>query len=168
MIAGWYGMAHVKWLAGITALTEPFDGYQQTAGYRLYDADGDGRRAGDADHAALAHGPARHPRLHDARALRRRRARAGCEGRAWSGWAPVERVEVSTDGGATWADAELEQPLGERAWRGWSFAWDATPGEHVICSRATDAAGNAQPVEPAWNLKGYANNGVERIPVTVR
>ena len=89
-------------------------------------------------------------------------------GRAWSGWAQVERVEVSTDGGATWADAELEPPLGERAWRGWSYAWDAAPGEHVLGSRATDAAGNAQPVEPPWNLKGYVNNGVERIPVTVR
>ena len=72
------------------------------------------------------------------------------------------------DGGATWADAELEAPLGDRAWRGWSFAWDAPPGRHVLCSRATDAAGNAQPVEPPWNLKGYVNNGVERIPVTVR
>ena len=80
----------------------------------------------------------------------------------------VQRVEVSTDGGATWADAELEAPLGDRAWRGWSFAWDAPPGRHVLCSRATDAAGNAQPVEPPWNLKGYVNNGVERIPVTVR
>jgi hypothetical protein len=37
----------------------------------------------------------------------------------------------------------------------------------VLCSRATDAAGNSQPLEPAWNLKGYANNAVERIPVTV-
>ena len=34
VIAGWYGMAHVKWLRAITALTEPFDGYQQAVGYR--------------------------------------------------------------------------------------------------------------------------------------
>ena len=38
----------------------------------------------------------------------------------------------------------------------------------MLASRATDAAGNAQPVEAPWNLKGYVNNGVERIPVTVR
>jgi hypothetical protein len=91
------------------------------------------------------------------------------EGRAWSGWAPIERVEVSVDGGDSWADAELDEPVGERAWRGWSFGWDASaPGEYVVSSRATDAAGNAQPVDPPWNLKGYANNEVERIPVTVR
>ena len=41
-------------------------------------------------------------------------------------------------------------------------------GEHVVCSRATDAAGNAQPLEPAWNLKGFANNAVERLSVIVR
>ena len=90
------------------------------------------------------------------------------EGRAWSGWAPVTRVEVSTDDGATWDDARLDEPLGERAWRGWTYEWDAEPGEHVIASRATDAAGNTQPADPAWNLKGYANNAVDRIPVTVR
>jgi Mo-co oxidoreductase dimerisation domain len=37
----------------------------------------------------------------------------------------------------------------------------------VLCSRATDAAGNSQPLETAWNLKGYANNEVDRIAVTV-
>jgi hypothetical protein len=74
---------------------------------------------------------------------------------------------VSTDGGASFADAELDEPLGDAAWRGWRFDWDAQAGEHVLCSRATDAAGNAQPLEPPWNLKGYANNAVERIPVVV-
>jgi len=88
-------------------------------------------------------------------------------GRAWSGFGAIERVEVSTDGGAGFADAELEEPLGEGAWRGWSFGWEATPGEHVLCSRATDGAGNTQPLEAAWNLKGYANNAVERVSATV-
>ena len=68
---------------------------------------------------------------------------------------------------AGFADAVLEPPLGAAAWRGWRFLWDAGEGEHVLCSRATDAAGNTQPLEPPWNLKGYANNAVERVPVTV-
>jgi len=167
VIAGWYGMAHVKWLAGVTALTEPFDGYQQTTGHRLYDADG---TAGDLVTRILPRSLTVPPGIPDFMSRDRFLDAGPCtlRGRAWSGWAPVERVEVSTDGGATWADAELEAPLGDRAWRGWSFAWDAPPGRSVLCSRATDAAGNAQPVEPPWNLKGYVNNGVERIPVTVR
>jgi hypothetical protein len=89
------------------------------------------------------------------------------EGRAWSGWAQVEAVEVSVDGGETWAEATLDPPGGRWAWRGWRFDWDAGPGEHVLCCRARDAAGNAQPDEVDWNVGGYANNGVQRVPVTV-
>jgi hypothetical protein len=89
-------------------------------------------------------------------------------GRAWSGYGSVERVEVSVDGGASWTDAALGQQLSPAAWRGWWLDWGAREGEHELCSRATDLAGNVQPLEPAWNLKGYANTAVERIPVTVR
>jgi sulfane dehydrogenase subunit SoxC len=47
--------------------------------------------------------------------------------------------------------------------------WHAdTPGSLELCCRATDAAGNTQPLTPAWNLGGYAVNAVHRIPVTVR
>lgn len=50
-----------------------------------------------------------------------------------------------------------------------SYEWDASvPGRYVISSRASDAAGNTQPDEPRWNLKGYANNGIEHVAVTVR
>jgi hypothetical protein len=88
-------------------------------------------------------------------------------GRAWSGHAPIERVEVSTDGGAAFNAAVLDPPLGPNAWRGWSFDWDAEPGEHVLSSRASDSAGNTQPLEPPWNLKGFANNAVQLIAVVV-
>jgi hypothetical protein len=89
------------------------------------------------------------------------------EGRAWSGLAPVAGVQVSADGGETWGDAELEPQEGPWAWRGWRFRWDAKPGDHVLCSRARDEAGNEQPVEPAWNLGGYANNAVQTVRVVV-
>jgi hypothetical protein len=90
------------------------------------------------------------------------------EGRAWSGLGAVERVEVSTDGGASWTDAELEDDLGSRwAWRRWALRWTATQGAHVLCSRAHDEAGNVQPLDPPWNVGGYSNNAVQRVPVTV-
>jgi hypothetical protein len=88
-------------------------------------------------------------------------------GRAWSGYGAIDQVEVSTDNGASFSPATLDPPLGPHAWRGWSFDWDAPPGEHVLSSRGTDSAGNAQPLEPPWNLKGYANNALERIQVVV-
>jgi hypothetical protein len=68
----------------------------------------------------------------------------------------------------TWGDAALEDALlGPWAWSTWSFTWRAEPGEHELCCRARDAAGNVQPLEPAWNVGGYANNAVQRIAVTV-
>jgi Mo-co oxidoreductase dimerisation domain len=77
-------------------------------------------------------------------------------------------VEISTDGGATWSAAEVEDDLGSPwAWRRWTFTWNATAGEYELCCRARDAAGNEQPLEPMWNLGGYANNAVQRVPVTV-
>ena len=54
------------------------------------------------------------------------------------------------------------------AWRRWSYGWDAPAGEHELLSRATDASGRTQPLEPEWNVGGYANNAVQRVPVTVR
>src|SRR5947207_1598112 len=89
------------------------------------------------------------------------------QGRAWSGLAPIAAVNVSTDGGSTWAPAELEPEESRWAWRGWRFRWQAEPGEHVLCSRARDEEGNEQPVDPPWNLGGYANNAVQTVSVTV-
>jgi hypothetical protein len=99
-----------------------------------------------------------------------RRVEAGrcmLEGRAWSGHAPVAAVEISTNGGVAWAEAELRHGESPWAWSSCSFAWDALPGEHELCCRARDEAGNEQPLEPSWNLGGYANNAVQRVPVVV-
>jgi hypothetical protein len=41
-------------------------------------------------------------------------------------------------------------------------------GERELCCRARDSAGNEQPLDIPWNLGGYANNAVQRVPVTVR
>ena len=102
---------------------------------------------------------------------RRRHVPAGpsrIDGRAWSGWAPIDRVQVSDDQGATWADAHLDEPVGRWAWRGWSFTWNPPGlGEYELWCRARDAAGNEQPLEPPWNLGGYGNNAVHRVPVVV-
>ena len=166
VVPGWYGMTNVKWLGRVTLLEEPFDGYQNTVAYRMYDADGE---PGDPVTRMLPRSLMVPPGVPDFMSRERHLepGPATVTGRAWSGQGPIERVEVSTDGGATFAPAELDEPLGPAAWRGWRFAWDAQPGEHVLCSRATDAAANTQPLDPPWNLKGYSNNAVERIAVLV-
>jgi hypothetical protein len=90
-------------------------------------------------------------------------------GRAWSGAGPIERVEVSTDGGASWSDAGLGETASPFAWTPWTFRWNAAePGEYELSPRATDAEGNTQPLEQPWNLHGFANNTVQRVRVEVR
>jgi sulfane dehydrogenase subunit SoxC len=168
VVAGWYGMTQVKWLSAITAIAEPFEGYQQRVSYRLYASE---EESGQLVTRMLPRSLTIPPGIPDFLTRARTLDVGQCllEGRAWSGWGPVVRVEVSTDRGRTWSDAQLGAQTHEHAWRGWSCAWGvSTPGSYVISSRATDAAGNVQPLEPAWNLKGYCNNAVERIPVTVR
>jgi hypothetical protein len=75
---------------------------------------------------------------------------------------------VARGGGATWEPARLDPATAPRAWRRWTFEWrPGAPGDYELCCRATDAVGNSQPLEVPWNLGGYANNAVQRVPVTV-
>jgi sulfane dehydrogenase subunit SoxC len=166
VVPGWYGMTNVKWLASIELVDEPFAGFQQTTSYRLRrDEDDEGTPVDRMQPRSLM-APPGIPEFFS----RARSVEAGecvLEGRAWSGVAPVAAVDVSTDGGGTWAPAALGDDLGRWAWRGWTFRWQAEPGEHVLLCRARDEAGNEQPLDALWNVGGYANNGVQRIAVTV-
>jgi len=164
LVPGWYGMTSVKWLKRIEAVTEPFDGYQQSVAYRFQQHEEDpGTFVTRIKPRALMIPPG----ITDYPARRRFVApgRVVLRGRAWSGQGPVERVEVGIDG--VWSDAVLSEPVGEFAWRGWSFPWVATPGEHELSCRAADAKGNTQPLDQPWNVGGVASNGVQRVRVTV-
>jgi sulfane dehydrogenase subunit SoxC len=166
IVPGWYGMTHVKWLAEISAVAEPFRGWQQAEAYHFHATEDD---AGTPVTRMLPRSLLAPPGIPDFLTRARFLEPGPCTlaGRAWSGWGPIERVEVSVDGGASWSEALLEDPLAEFAWRGWSYDWDARAGEYELCCRATDAAGNVQPAEAAWNLGGYCNNAVQRVHVTV-
>jgi sulfane dehydrogenase subunit SoxC len=166
LVPGWYGMTNVKWLDRIELLDAPFGGYQQAWAYRLRQAEDE---LGEPLQWMRPRSLLVPPGIPEFMTRERVLPAGECivEGRAWSGLAPVAGVQVSADGGETWSDAELEPEEGRWAWRGWSFQWDARPGEHVLCSRARDEAGNEQPVEPAWNLGGYANNAVQTVRVVV-
>ena len=167
LVPGWYGMTSVKWLSRITVLTSQFDGYQQRHSYRLRQDESEaGEPVSRIQPRALMAPPGIPEFL-----TRARTVEAGAvelEGRAWSGEAEVAGVEVSVDGGETWAEAELESDrLGRWAWRRWTFVWDAQPGEYELCCRARDGGGGTQPLDPPWNVGGYMNNAVQRVPVTV-
>ena len=165
LVPGWYGMASVKWLAHIEAIDHVFDGYQQARTYRFKtDADDPGEPVSRIRVRALMTPPGipdyfTRERLVDA-------GRVTLRGRAWGGGGPVRRVEVAVDG--AWSEASLDAPVGDWAWRGWSFEWNATPGEHTLSCRATDADGTTQPFDAPWNYQGMGNNSIQTVRVTVR
>lgn len=167
IVPGWYGMTHVKWLRSITVLNHQFEGYQQATAYHYRRAQGD---AGVAVTRMLPRALMVPPGVPDFMS-RTRYVDATVqliEGRAWSGRGAITRVEFSADGGATWADAQLGDAPSPHAWRGWTYRWDPRgPAERELCVRATDAAGNVQPLQDDWNLEGVQNNAVQRVPVLV-
>jgi sulfane dehydrogenase subunit SoxC len=167
IVPGWYGMTHVKWLQAITAVDEPFRGWQQDVAYHVR---GSEEEQGRPVTRILPRALMIPPGFPDFLARTRFVDAGPCtlEGRAWSGWAPVERVEVSSDGGGSWAEAELRAPVGEYAWSRWTYEWQAEPGEYEVCCRASDAAGQAQPTVADWNYDGFCNNSVQRVRVVVR
>jgi len=167
VVPGWYGMTQVKWLTRITVLDREFDGYQNAQGYRYRESDDDpGTPVTRMMPRALMVPPGIPEFMSRARIVDP--GRHLIVGRAWSGWGPIDRVEFSPDGGRTWGEATVAPPSSAHAWQPWSFEWDAEPGEFELCCKAADAAGNVQPDGQAWNLKGYSNNEVQRVPVTVR
>ncbi len=94
-------------------------------------------------------------------------------GVAWAGDNAIAGVELSTDSGESWTDAEFFGPDYANAWRLFRWSWDAEPGSHALVSRATDERGRTQPAtisapedaenalendEYPWNEGGYAAN----------
>ena len=165
IVPGWYGMAHVKWLRRITVVGKPFDGFQMRA-YRLRESpDEPGVPLTRIEPRALLIPPGFPDFM-----SRRRIVRSGAvqiEGRAWSGWARVNMVVVSIDGGDTWEVADLEPGLDSHGWAHWTWTWHAEPGSYLLSARAVDASGRTQPLGQRWSRGGFANNTIQRVPVTV-
>jgi sulfite oxidase len=165
VVPGYVGARSVKWLQRIEVRREPWDGYFQHVVYRLLPEDGTpGPGAGmplglvalnsdvlsPADGATVEAGPVE------------------IRGYAFAGGERhVARVDVSVDGSASWAQAELLEDLGRWAWRHWRITVDLPPGEHEIAVRAWDSSAATQPEDEAalWNPKGYVNNARPRIRV---
>ena len=161
-VPGWYGMAAVKWLSEIQALTEPFEGFFQSEHY-VY--------RGEVGTAEAE--PVREMRVRSliTSPLAGRDFSLGVveiTGAAWSGKGEITQVEVSTDAGDTWHLATLHPPSSEYAATQWTYLWTPeNPGNYTLLSRASDSSGESQPLEQLWNKGGYGNNGVQIITVRI-
>ncbi|MDB5732923.1 MAG: oxidoreductase, molybdopterin-binding protein [Variovorax sp.] len=92
------------------------------------------------------------------------------QGVAFGGMHPAARVEVSTDGGASWKRARLIGPdMGRYAWRQFALNTTLPAGTHTLMSRVTDSTGRVQAETSAENAGGYSNSGwrAHGVQVTV-
>jgi DMSO/TMAO reductase YedYZ molybdopterin-dependent catalytic subunit len=160
IVPGWYGMASVKWLERITLLDGAFAGFFQKDRYVI-----DGQPLREIAPRAVLVYP------QDGAEVERGLWQIGY---AWSGAAPVVRVEMSRDGGQEWVavpSAMLQPSPSPYAWTKFTSHSLLLPGfdeEWSLMVRAVDAAGNTQPVEAQWNALGYANNAVRPVRIRVR
>ncbi len=157
LVPGWYGMCSVKWLAGIHVLDHEFKGFYQTQRYMTINGP-------DAPTFYTHHTEVKVKSIVTTPAPGQPIPAGGftLSGKAWSGEREITRVEVSTDGGATWAEARL-LPRSGYSWYEWEFYWEAPgPGQYTVTSRATNDQGETQPMEfpNRWDGLSYANNMV--------
>nr|MBF6591519.1 molybdopterin-dependent oxidoreductase [Ktedonobacterales bacterium] len=163
VVAGWYGMAAVKWVVRIEASTEAFRGFYQADRYIMRSPT---QQEHDATPLTLA--AVRSLIAQPTAAAQMSIGAHVIRGFAWSGAALITQVEVSVDDGQSWERATLASEASRYAWRRWEYVWRATAvGPVCLKSRATDAEGNVQPEEPVWNRLGYANNAIQAVRVTV-
>ncbi|MFH8619290.1 sulfite oxidase [Streptomyces sp. NPDC017979] len=163
VVPSWIGIASVKWVGDIEVSETPLDSPWTTRFYRLF----------GAGHPPEGSAPLTRQTLKSAFELAPgAQLAAGREhlltGRAWSAAAPVQRVEVSVDGGAQWSAARLCDVPRPDGWVRWALPWrpERTGPGHLL-SRTTDLAGNVQPARTAHNTQGYLFDAVVRHPVTV-
>jgi sulfane dehydrogenase subunit SoxC len=139
LLPGWEGNINIKWLRRIELGTRPWMTRWETAKYTDPLPNGTARMFSmELDAKSIITSPA-HPDL-----LRTKGWRP-ITGLAWSGRGRITRVEVSTDDGASWHEADLLGPCLPKAHVRFQYMWNWNGGESRLLSRATDETGYVQP-----------------------
>lgn len=162
-VPGWYGVASVKWVRRIAVLDRHFQGYFQTTKYTV-------RRQTPKGLETLVVGPMAvkseilRPRPCEVLGLGTNRV----FGVAWAGEDAVAQVELSTDGGKNWNDAQRIGPSAPYSWSLWEYLWEvAESGEYDLVARATSASGQVQPTRHDALNGGYLIHHSRPVPVRV-
>jgi DMSO/TMAO reductase YedYZ molybdopterin-dependent catalytic subunit len=150
VVPGWVGVASIKWLGALEVSRSPLYSPWNTRWYRGLSVQPVKSAFELAWDAPLPAG-----------------RRMLLTGRSWSGHAPIERVEVSADGGTSWRRARLIGPNLPHVWVRWQVPWTPRPGRQELLARATDRSGLTQPDAVPFNDGGYQFWAVVRHPVTV-
>jgi DMSO/TMAO reductase YedYZ molybdopterin-dependent catalytic subunit len=168
IVPGYYGTYWVKHLTDITLLEQESQSYFMQKAYRVPDNDCACTPAGQ---------PATQTRpigrlnvrsfitnVQDGQKIGAGR-RVALRGIAFDGGSGIAGVEVSTDGGKTWAPAGLGQDHGPYGFREWSTYVALGQGDHLLMARARSKSGEVQPMTQTWNPPGYMRNVVDPVRV---
>jgi DMSO/TMAO reductase YedYZ molybdopterin-dependent catalytic subunit len=161
LVPHWAGIASVKWPSRIEVVNSPFKGYYNAERYVMVDANG-------RTTATVREMPVKSVVAWPNEGEQIPAGAHTVFGFAWSGYAAIDRVEVSTDDQRTWSPARLTRGDGVLAWTRWEFVWTPSGrGSARFAVRAIDAAGNTQPKQAPWNKFGYQMNAVLTRTVSV-
>jgi len=161
LVPSWIGIASVKWVGDIEVSARPLYSPWNTDFYRLF-----GAAYPEGGSAPLARQTLKSAFELPWNAEVGAAADHRLTGRSWSGGGSIARVDVSTDGGATWRRARLHDAPRRADWVRWSLDWrPAAPGAYTLLARATDATGRTQPETTVHNTQGYLFDAVVRHPV---
>jgi DMSO/TMAO reductase YedYZ molybdopterin-dependent catalytic subunit len=166
VVGGWYGMASVKWLTSIVVTDRPYNGFWQSLDYSVWD-----RSAGTPSLVPLtAMQPKAMMTSPGLNAIVPAGRSVTVTGKAWAGERTVAKVEVSTDGGKTWAVAKLADDEKPMCWRDWRYEWavPANAGKASLLARCTDDKGTTQPDKRDPDRRSYMINHVVPVDVTIR
>jgi sulfane dehydrogenase subunit SoxC len=152
IVPGWEGVVNVKWLRCLHLTTQPSMTRNETSKYTELLPSGKARQFTFVmDAKSVITNPS----------LGYKMAKPGLyqvTGLAWSGRGKIAKVEVSADGGSTWAEAELQKPVMVKCFTRFRIPWQWQGNQAVIKSRATDETGYQQP-EREELIKQRGQNG---------
>jgi DMSO/TMAO reductase YedYZ molybdopterin-dependent catalytic subunit/rhodanese-related sulfurtransferase len=163
IVPSWYAVASVKWLTQIDVVPSPFEGFYQTQHY-VYEGERDGRMVREPVRLQQVRSVITEPTPDDDLSV----GELAIRGVAWSGAAPIARVEVSI-GDGMWQSAQLVGDRPRHSWQWWELLCRLDdPGATTVRARATDLAGRTQPDQPEWNRLGYGANAIQVVPIRLR
>jgi DMSO/TMAO reductase YedYZ molybdopterin-dependent catalytic subunit len=162
IVPRWYAVASVKWLTEIELIDRAFTGHYQGDKYR-YVWEREGGTVSEPVTLqrvrALITEPLPHADVRSGELVIR--------GVAWSGAAPIARIDVSVNGG-DWQEARLVSDRNRYSWQWWELLTRVErSGDLKLRARATDLAGRTQPDRAEWNRLGYGNNSIQEVPIRV-
>lgn len=170
VVPGWPGSCSQKWLTRVYLRDKVHDGPKMTGkSYRVPNRPvAPGEKVEKKDFVIIHAMPVKALITNPATGIKTSDRKMEVRGNAWSGDRKVDEVVVSIDFGATWQKTKLSKPANDYAWQ--RFAAEVEfpqAGYYEIWVKATDSEGISQPHAISWNPKGYLNNSMHRVAVTV-